>query len=164
VLLFDRETDPSEQMPAKTSVAVPVGATVLLGDSIAAWAPWPLPNLGICGIRSDQLLERLDDLPWRNAGRVILSIGTNDVLQWRARGLRQRVSALVDRLDKPVILLGIAARHPLTPLANRALRRAEGFFVPPPNELRDSIHLNERGYELFYEAVGSAINAEISAA
>jgi len=156
---LDNESDPMRPAAlarlADEDRAIPTGATILIGDSNVAHAPWHgdcLVNRGIGGERSDQLLANVAD--WRSLDRaeaVVIAIGTNDVWQWRAEGLEQRVAAIVQRIEAPTLLLGLSARLRGIDAANAALRRActgRCRFIEPIDELGpDGIHLSQRGYQ-----------------
>ncbi len=91
---------------------------------------------------------------WRSLDRaeaVVIAIGTNDVWQWRAEGLEQRVAAIVRRIEAPTLLLGLSAKLRGIDAANAALRRAcTGrcrFIEPIDDHGPDGIHLSQRGYQ-----------------
>jgi lysophospholipase L1-like esterase len=144
-------TDPTPFLGSIAGARIERGELVLLGDSIACQAPWPARRLGVPGMRSDQLLDAFDRYPPLGRARgVILSIGTNDVWQWRARGLERRVSAILDRIPAPVALLAISARLRGVERANAALRGAAGdraaFIAPTPFLQPDGVHVAPEGY------------------
>lgn len=140
--------DPAPQFE-RLPKSVPEGSVVILGDSIAQRAPWNGVNLGVGGLRSDQLgLSHYP--PFNNARAVILSIGTNDVWQLRAEGLGGRVSSILRQIHAPVYLLAISSRHPGVDEANRELSSACNrnctFIAPTKHLRRDDTHLTSEGY------------------
>lgn len=140
--------DPSEQLK-QLPKTIPPRSIVMLGDSIARRAPWNGVNLGIDGLRSDQLdLHRYPSL--HQARAVILSLGTNDVWQLRASGLGVRVARILRQISAPVYLLAISSHHPGVDEANRQLRlacqRGCAFIGQTRYLSRDDTHLAPEGY------------------
>lgn len=133
---------------------VPTGATVILGDSIALRAPFKGPcvvNRGIGGERSDQLLANLERWPsLGRAGAVVLAVGTNDVWQWRPETLERNVAAILERIEAPVLLIGLTANLDGVDEANEILRRTCRanctYFKPVAARAEDGIHLTRQGY------------------
>jgi hypothetical protein len=87
---------------------VPTGATIFLGDGItmavatAAIAPHAV-NYGIGSQRSDQLIESMELYDSINrAERVVITIGTNDVLQGREAGIESRYRAILGKVPPGV--------------------------------------------------------------
>lgn len=105
---------------------VPTGATIFLGDSITRAMPVkdvaPLAvNYGIGWQRSDQLIESMDIYAsLHRASRIVVMIGTNDLLQSRDEGIEARYQAILSKLPAgiPVTMVGVP---PLAPTAT-ALR------------------------------------------
>lgn len=84
--------------------AVPAGATIFIGDSItmalatAAVAPRSV-NYGISAQRSDQLIKSMDIYKSiERASRVIVTIGTNDLLQGREAGIELRYKEILAKI------------------------------------------------------------------
>ena len=133
---------------------VPLGATYIIGDSIAFRAPFEGPciaNRGIGGERSDQLLANLDRWPsLKRAGAVVIAIGTNDVWQHRPEPLEANVRALLDRIEAPTYLIGLTADLKGIAEANEVLRRTCvgkcTFIEPVAARAEDGIHLTAEGY------------------
>ena len=90
---------------------VPPGAVVFLGDSItqglAAAAVASLSiNYSISGQRSDQLLKSLEQYPsLSRASAVVLTIGTNDVVQGRVADLAQTYAEILRAVPAAVPVL-----------------------------------------------------------
>lgn len=89
---------------AQMDPQVPARATLFLGDSItmalatAAVAPYGV-NYGIGGQRSDQLLGGLDLYDsLHRASAVVVTVGTNDLLQGRDAGIAERYRAILARI------------------------------------------------------------------
>jgi hypothetical protein len=140
------EHDVTSAVQDRSRIAVPQGSTVFLGDSLAYYAPWNGVNLGIGGIRSDQLLDALDLLPnIRRAGEVMLAVGTNDLLQLRGSGLGERVAAILDRIP-PARIIGIAGRIRGADRANAELRTLGCPFYLTRLTEPDGIHISPEGY------------------
>lgn len=99
---------------------VPPGATIFLGDSITRAMPVkevaPLAvNYGIGWQRSDQLIVSIDTYAsLQRASRIVVMIGTNDLLQGRDEGIEARYQAILAKLPAgiPVIMVGVP---PLAP-------------------------------------------------
>jgi len=89
-----RQMDPS----------VPAGATLFLGDSITmclstAAVTARSVNFGIGWQRSDQLLASMDLYKSiERAARIVVTIGTNDLLQGRATGIEARYRAILAKI------------------------------------------------------------------
>lgn len=100
--------------------SVPQGATLFLGDSITLAMPvkdvTPLAvNYGIGRQRSDQLIVSMDTYAsLRRASRVVVMIGTNDLLQGRDAGIEARYQTILGKIpgQTPVVMIGVP---PLTP-------------------------------------------------
>ena len=154
----DNEDDPSRAAAIerydREDHAVPAGATILLGDSIAYKAPFAGPciaNRGLGGERSDQLLANLERWPSLDrAGAVLIAVGTNDVWQRRPERLGKNVAAILARIDAPVFLVGLPADLDGIAEANAVLRAACGdgctFIDPAGARAGDGIHLSAEGY------------------
>jgi lysophospholipase L1-like esterase len=96
---------------AQMDPAVPEGATLFLGDSItiglttAALAPFSV-NYGIGGQRSDQLIKSMDTYAsMERAARVVVTIGTNDLLQGREAGIASRYEAILAKIPRRTNIL-----------------------------------------------------------
>lgn len=92
--------------------SVPSGATIFLGDSItmglatAAVAPYTV-NYGIGWQRSDQLIKSMEIYKSiGRAGRVVITIGTNDLLQGREAGIESRYRAILEKIpaNTPIVM------------------------------------------------------------
>jgi len=95
--------------------SVPAGATIFLGDSItmglatAAVAPHTV-NYGIGWQRSDQLIKSMDIYKSiSRAGRIVITIGTNDLLQGREAGIASRYKAILEKIpfSVPVVMSSV---------------------------------------------------------
>lgn len=81
-------------------------ATIFLGDSLTAEAPWAefFPrtlNRGISGDTIDGVLSRLNEIARHRPKIVLLMIGINDVLRGgRAARIVYRIKRLLDRLKR----------------------------------------------------------------
>ena len=153
---------------------IPDGAAIFLGDSIteglavAAVSPHAV-NLGIGGLRTDQLLENLPAYPLDRARAIYLMIGINDFGQGRAEGIQDRIAAIAASLpDRPVVWTGVMpVREDVASLAsvatvNEAVERACAalpacrYIDPAPllapggkwdqSAYLDAVHLNAEGY------------------
>ena len=172
---------------------VPKGATIFLGDGItaalatAAVVPYGV-NYGIGSQRSDQLIRSMDIYESiKHAERVVVMIGTNDILQGREAGIESRYQAILAKIP-PNIEVFLSSVPPLgiTEFAGRqienskvrfAVMSAESAckadhrcrFVNAYNELsiaetplpgvlsEDGRHLTPRGYELWIKLIREAI-------
>jgi lysophospholipase L1-like esterase len=83
---------------------VPEGATLFLGDSItmffatSALAAHAV-NYGIGWQRTDQLIDSMDRYPsMARAARVVVTIGTNDLLQHRSEGIESRYRTILAKI------------------------------------------------------------------
>lgn len=163
---------------------VPAGATILLGDGIlmalapAAVAPHTV-NYAIGRQRSDQLLESMalyDSL--QRAGRVVVMVGTNDLLQNREAGIEARYRSILERVppEVPLILSSIPPMPGLEParvaqVVASARRAAQGrcLFLdaqaglcdhgqPKPGVLGpDGVHLTPVGLGLWLDLLRKLI-------
>lgn len=171
----------------------PRGATIFLGDSIT-WALAtvdiePLSvNYGITNQRSDQLLKSMESYEsLKQAGRVVVTIGTNDLLQGREDGIEERYKKILDMIPKEIPVL----MNSVPPIANiiwngRKVNNANVQEVvasakriceadsrctflntyevlsengkPLPGVLvEDGVHLSRNGYGLWIENIRNAI-------
>ncbi len=145
------------------------GTTVLAGDSHAADAPllellttWR--RCGIAGQRVEQVAQWLPQTVGPDVARVVLSAGSNDLLQGvPVPTVLARYAALLDRLpDVPVTVLGVprlAGHERASDELDRALSRlaaARGLqhqpLVRTPGG--DGIHLSRDDYARLLAALG----------
>lgn len=160
---------------------IPDGAAIFLGDSITegmavtAVAPHAV-NLGIGGLRTDQLLDLLPTYPLDRAGAVYLMIGINDLGQRRAGGIADRIGAIAAGLpERPIVWTGVMPVRPdvapreAVDAANHAIQAACSTmahcrYVDPtpllaPNgtwdqsAYLDAVHLNGEGYRRWIKAL-----------
>jgi lysophospholipase L1-like esterase len=99
---------------------IPPGTTIFLGDSIMSGltttdlAPRAV-NYGIGWQRSDQLIKSMDSYESvKRAGRVVLMIGTNDLLQGRDDELELRYRSILEKIP-PGIPVVMSSVTPLSP-------------------------------------------------
>lgn len=92
---------------------VPEGSVVFLGDSLtyglvtAALVPHCV-KFATGGQRSDELLEEMRGLRCLSrASCVVITTGTNDILQGRAQGLGERYEQMLELVPGPVILCSV---------------------------------------------------------
>ena len=174
--------------------SVPAGVTIFLGDSItmalatAALAPRTV-NYGIGSQRSDQLLKSMDLYKSiERASRVVIMIGTNDLLQGREEGIESRYRAILEKipgdtqiimnsvppLDNPmfyghqvedasvrkVVASAKAAcgNDPRCRFVNTYDALTSNSLPAPGVLLADKIHLAREGYRLWIEAMQLQIN------
>lgn len=149
---------------------VPYGSVIFLGDSITQGLP-PLSavsvNYGIPGQRSDQLLNALPVYSSvSRASAVVITIGTNDVLQGRTQGIEDRYRGILSKIPRHVrvILSAIppmAARDTSSVVAaarNACAEDARCTFVPVPKlDLVDGVHLSPSGYSRWSELLRAAM-------
>lgn len=145
--------------------SVPAGASIFLGDSItmglatAAVADHPV-NYGIGYQRSDQLIESMRQYhSLSRAGRIYLTIGTNDILQGKTDGIRERYRTILAMIpaNVPVVM----SSPPMTRKGNAAPMRdaaraacgertnctfVDATRIGLDGLLPDGIHLNPVGY------------------
>lgn len=88
--------------------SIPAGVTIFLGDSITMSLATPAVaqnsiNFGIGWQRSDQLLKSMEAYSSIDrASRVVVTIGTNDLLQGREEGIESRYQMLLKRIPADV--------------------------------------------------------------
>ena len=88
--------------------SIPAGVTIFLGDSITMSLATPAVaqnsiNFGIGWQRSDQLLQSMEAYSSiARAKRVVVAIGTNDLLQGREEGIESRYQMLLKRIPADV--------------------------------------------------------------
>jgi lysophospholipase L1-like esterase len=193
------ETDPMipamRAIHARTDAQVPEGATLFVGDShtmsLATAAVAPLAvNYGIGSQRSDQLLETMPLYrSMSRAAAVVITIGTNDLLQGRAAGIGERYRRLLAAVPPgraivlssvPPIARPVAWGRQFEPADVRPLvdaARAACKAVPrctfvdayaaltdagAPRAgvlLDDGVHLSVLGYEAWAQALRSALGS-----
>jgi lysophospholipase L1-like esterase len=172
---------------------VPEGATLFLGDSITMFfATSSLAahtvNYGIGWQRSDQLIESMDRYQSMNrAARVVVTIGTNDLLQHRSHGIESRYRAILAKIPAHASIimssipplgsslfrdLGIAVDDVRRVIASaqtvceadhrcRFVNAYEALTVqghPAPGVLMaDDIHLTPQGYARWFTAMRPAM-------
>jgi len=178
-----RQMDPS----------VPAGATLFLGDSITMCLSTAAVtahgvNYGIGWQRSDQLLESMDIYhSLERAARVVVTIGTNDLLQGRATGIESRYRAILAKIPArtEVVLSSIpplantafpgrqidpgqvhevVASAKTVCAADRRCRFVDAYQAltaqgrPLPGVLlADAIHLSPKGYGLWIDALAGVL-------
>lgn len=178
-----RQMDPS----------VPAGATLFLGDSITMCLSTAAVtahgvNYGIGWQRSDQLLESMDLYhSIERAARVVVTIGTNDLLQGRAAGIGSRYRAILAMIPArtEVVLSSIpplgntafpgrqidadqvrevVASAKSVCAADRRCRFVDAYQAltdqgqPLPGVLlADGIHLAPKGYGLWIDALAGVL-------
>ncbi len=184
------------EVQARMDPAVPAGATIFLGDSLtvglvtAALAPYTV-NYGIGGQRSDQLIESMDIYEsMGRAGRVVITIGTNDLLQGQEAGIEGRYRAMLSKIpggtavvmnsvpplgdvvvagrridDADVRKVVVCARAVCE--ADRRCRFVDSHEAlttsggPKPGVLLgDHIHLSPMGYRLWIQAMRPAFGGQ----
>jgi len=169
--------------------SVPAGAIIFLGDSItmalatAAIAPFAV-NYGIGWQRSDQLIKSMDIYQSiKRAGRVVITIGTNDVLQGRESGIESRYQAILAKIPSNVAVI-MSSVPPIGDIefggrkiadtkvryavasakraceADRRCRFVNAYEALTSNRsplpgvlLGDGVHLAPKGYELWISAI-----------
>lgn len=160
---------------------IPESAALFLGDSIteglavAAVAPHAV-NLGIGGLRTDQLLENLPTYPLDRASTIYLMIGINDFGQGRENGIEDRIAAIAAALpERPVVWTGVmpvrqdVATSGEIDAVNLAIKAACGSLLdcryvdPTPllapqgqwdqGAFLDAVHLNAEGYRRWVKAL-----------
>lgn len=101
----------SRALHSRMDPFVPRGATIFLGDSItmglttAAVAPYAV-NFGIGWQRSDQLIASMDIYESINrAKQVVITIGTNDLLQGKSAGIEARYKTILSRIPPDVEII-----------------------------------------------------------
>jgi hypothetical protein len=173
--------------------SVPAGATIFLGDSItmalatAAIAPYTV-NYGIGWQRSDQLIKSMDIYDSiKRAGRVVITIGTNDLLQGREARIESRYQAILAKIpsnievimnsvppigniewggrkieDAKVRYTVMSAKHVCE--VDRRCRFVNSYDALSSNGtplpgvlLNDGIHLSPKGYELWISSIRLAL-------
>lgn len=161
---------------ARTDDAIQAGATIFLGDSItmglnASAVASPAVNYGISGLRTDHLLEFMDAYrSMERAARIVLMIGTNDMLQRRGDGLKDRYRRILRKIPSgvPVTLSSIPPSTQFDPLPAVSAAReacasdsrcefvdAHAALDSPGALLPDGVHLSHHGYELLTQALSS---------
>ena len=84
--------------------SIPAGVTIFLGDSITMSLATPavVPNsinFGIGWQRSDQLIKSMESYSSiKRARRIVITIGTNDLLQGRENGIESRYQMLLKKI------------------------------------------------------------------
>lgn len=179
---------------------VPTGETIFMGDSITSDLPTdviasiasPAINYGIGWQRSDQLMNSMGSyVSIQRSRRVILMIGTNDLLQDRESGLELRYKTILEKIPAniPVVFSSIPPIS-ITELlrrkidvsnvsqavlsakrvcdADRRCRFVNAYDslssngVPLPGVLlNDGIHLAPYGYVLWAESVRQSLTPTI---
>jgi hypothetical protein len=166
--------------------SVPAGATIFLGDSItmalatAAIAPYTV-NYGIGWQRSDQLIKSMDIYESiKRAERVVIMIGTNDLLQGREDGIESRYKGILAKIppnidivmsspppisrieDAKVRYVVTSAKHVCE--ADKRCRFVNAYDAmskngtPLPGMLiNDGVHLSPKGYELWINSIRQTI-------
>ncbi len=140
----------------------PAGATVFAGDSHVEQAPLlemltPYRQCGVGGQTVVEVSRWLPDVVGPDVGRVVLSAGSNDVLQGSAPAqVLRRYAELLDLLPSsvPVVVLGLpplAGRESVAREVDRGLRDlavARGLdFVPLVTRGGgDGVHLTQSDY------------------
>lgn len=172
--------------------AVPAGATIFLGDSItmalatASLAPRTV-NYGIGWQRSDQLINSMDIYKSiERAGRVVITIGTNDLLQGREAGIETRYQTILSKIPPktPVVMNSVppigdvvfygrkiedanvrkvVASAKTVCEADPRCRFVNTYEALAPNGsptsgslLADNVHLAPKGYQLWIDAMRPA--------
>ena len=180
---------------SQVDATVPEGATLFLGDSItmffatSALAAHAV-NYGIGWQRTDQLIDSMDRYQsMARAARVVVTIGTNDLLQHRSHGIESRYRAILAKIPAHASIV----MSSIPPLGN-SLFRDQGIAVddvrrvvasaqaaceadhrcrfvntyealsvhghPVPGALRaDDIHLTPQGYARWFAAMRPAMAA-----
>lgn len=173
--------------------SVPDGATIFLGDSItmglatAAIASYTV-NYGIGWQRSDQLINSMDIYKSiKRASRVVITIGTNDLLQGRESRIESRYRAILEKIPSGVEVVmssvppigdvvfygkkiddndvrGVVASAKKICEADRRCKFVNAYEalsknnIPLPNVLlADGVHLAPKGYELWISLIRKAI-------
>lgn len=115
---------------ARLDGLVPAGTVVFLGDSITYRIPTaavaaPSVNYGIGGLASGELLQSLPAYSHSLAGAaaIVLEIGTNDLLDGKARELTENYGKLFAALpkDKPLV---VSAIMPIRDVPREAVQAA----------------------------------------
>jgi lysophospholipase L1-like esterase len=169
---------------------------VFLGDSITDW--WPAQggaswarlmkykpaNFGVSGDRTEHLLWRISngELEGIDPKVVVVLIGTNNIgyfederPEWVARGIRQIVSTIHERLPKTkILLLGIFPRGEKNSPERKTVRAVNSLIAGlgdenkirfldiganfldadgniPADVMPDRVHLTAKGYEIWFE-------------
>jgi lysophospholipase L1-like esterase len=176
--------------------SVPAGATIFLGDSITMYLATSAisshtVNYGIGWQRSDQLVESMDI--YKSIGRatrVIVTIGTNDLLQNKEDGIESRYQAILTKIPAktevimssiPPIGTGIFYGRKIddddvrkvvataktvceADLRCRFVNAYEALTTegqPLPGVLLDdNIHLSPKGYELWINAIRHVVTPQ----
>lgn len=172
--------------------AVPTGSTIFLGDSItmglatASLAPRTV-NYGIGWQRSDQLIKSMEIYKSiERAGRVVITIGTNDLLQGREANIQSRYKTILSNIPPrtrvvmnsvpplgDVVFYGrkiedtnvrkVVDSAKAICLADHRCRFVNTYQTLAPNGspipgvlLDDHIHLTSKGYEMWIAAMRPA--------
>lgn len=174
---------------------VPEGATIFLGDSITMFLATSAlaahsVNYGIGWQRTDQLIESMDLYEsMARAARVVVTIGTNDLLQDRSQGIESRYRTILTNIPGQTSIvvssippLGSSLLHERGITVDEVRRVVSGAqaackadqrcrFVnayealtsqeaPVPGVLlADNIHLTTQGYARWLEAMRPAMAA-----
>lgn len=159
--------------------SVPDGATIFLGDSItmalatAAVAPNAV-NYGIGYQRSDELIESMRRYEsMQRAARVVVAIGTNDVLQGRADGIESRYAAILAAIPPhvPVVMSSPPplAEHSTEGVGDAAKRACavrsgctfvDSSTVGTSGLLPDGVHLAPQGYRRWIAALRDGVRTQ----
>lgn len=147
-------------------------AVMFLGDSLTArmdvLAVIPdAVNLGVGGRTSAQLLAAMGQLPLREAGLVVLTIGTNDAKQGLSDGFETRMRRISNRIEAPLVLSLIPpnrdadVRHFNAAIERVCAERPDCVLVRPaftPDDLLpDGTHLNQQGYDKWLKVLRAAL-------
>lgn len=180
---------------SQVDATVPEGATLFLGDSITMFfATSALAadsvNYGIGWQRTDQLIDSMDRYrSMHRAARVVVTIGTNDLLQHRSHGIEARYRAILAKIPAHASIVmssvpplgnnvvhdrGIAVDDVRRVVASaqaaceadqrcRFVNAYEALTVqghPAPGVLMtDDIHLTPEGYARWFAAMRPAMAA-----
>ena len=173
--------------------SVPTGATIFLGDSItmglatAALAPYTV-NYGIGWQRSDQLIKSMDIYKSiERAGRVVITIGTNDLLQGREGGIEVRYKTILEKIPAktpivmnsvpPIAIPDFFGRKVDDANVRKAVASAKAVCESDPRcrfvntydalttngaptagiYIDNGIHLSPKGYELWIQAMSAVL-------
>lgn len=156
---------------------VPAGSAIFLGDSITEGLDTSSVvaasiNYGIGGQRSDQLLKAMPVYTSMDrASVVVITIGTNDVLQGRTKGIEQRYRAILSSVP-PRVRVVLSAPPPMPdrdvqPVVTAARAacmedRRCTFVDVPPLDLLDGVHPSPTGYSTWAGLLRATITGRVS--
>jgi lysophospholipase L1-like esterase len=167
-------------MHREIDATVPAGATVFLGDShtyglVLSNVTSNAAKFATGGQTSAELLEEIPGLACLSrAACVVVTIGTNDLLQGRGTGMESRYREIIAAIPAPVALCSIP---PIVHLARECIAAAGAAaaaatgrcrFVdlhgalthagePLAGVLWDGVHLSAQGYAVWTELLRKAL-------